>query len=273
MDISEQSNDNPSTPKATGCKYQTLTNPSTESLSLFLPETFRDYLCRCNDCYALLCKHPQLIEEEDTYEPPRSEGDDDGPGGGSVGSRSLLDRGEAALSNMDRVRAIEGVMVYNHLKDKVKNFLKPFAESGQPVGAEDIKKYFEKLRGDEAGVQSAGKAGENAGNGAEEDSRREQGGKFQFLNNVRWMTLTWCRILMSCPLYSSYELSHTKLRPMIRITLDPLHDVVCPTLVDFPLPSGSFLYSNYLVFHAFAWFARPNHLTPYSFLAPFPRSH
>lgn len=38
-------------------------------------------------------------------------------------------------------------MVYNHLKDKVKSFLQPFAESGQAVGAEDIKAYFEKLEG------------------------------------------------------------------------------------------------------------------------------
>ena len=46
-------------------------------------------------------------------------------------------------------------MVYNHLKDKVKDFLQPFAESGQAVGAEDIKAYFEKLRGDEQAMKSA----------------------------------------------------------------------------------------------------------------------
>jgi len=47
-------------------------------------------------------------------------------------------------------------MVYNHLKDKVKAFLKPYAESGKAVGAEDIKAYFEKLRGDEAAIKEAG---------------------------------------------------------------------------------------------------------------------
>ena len=65
-------------------------------------------------------------------------------------------------------------MVYNHLKDKVKSFLQPFAESGQAVGAEDIKAYFEELRGDEEGIKAAGvDTGPDEGS----DSRREQSGK------------------------------------------------------------------------------------------------
>lgn len=67
-------------------------------------------------------------------------------------------------------------MVYNHLKDKVKSFLQPFAESGQAVGAEDIKAYFEKLRGDEQGIQAAAVSSGNGG-GDGEDNRREQNGK------------------------------------------------------------------------------------------------
>ena len=69
-------------------------------------ENFRERFCRCPDCYALLKPHPQLLEEEDVYEPPISEEGDNANGGGSVGTGSLLNRGEAALSNMDRVRAI-----------------------------------------------------------------------------------------------------------------------------------------------------------------------
>ncbi len=73
-------------------------------------------------------------------------------------------------------------MVYNHLKDKVKSFLQPFAESGQAVGAEDIKAYFEKLRGDAeairaAGGAAAGDAGDGDGNG---DNRREQSGTLYY---------------------------------------------------------------------------------------------
>lgn len=45
------------------------------------------------------------MEEEESYEPPVSESGDD-VGGQSAGTGSLLERGEAALSNVDRVRAI-----------------------------------------------------------------------------------------------------------------------------------------------------------------------
>ncbi|KAF2195232.1 hypothetical protein K469DRAFT_743849 [Zopfia rhizophila CBS 207.26] len=173
---------NPKIQDSTVCKLSTLpANPTSSTpFSLFLEPDFRDHLCRCTSCFPLLKPHPQLLEEEDTYEPPISE-DGDGEGAPSVGTGSLLDRGEAAFSNMDRVRAIEGAMVYAQLKDKVKAFLQPFADSGQAVGAEDIKAYFEKLRGDEAGIKAAaGGAGkskrdEDEGSGGG-DNRKEQSG-------------------------------------------------------------------------------------------------
>ncbi|KAI9652853.1 MAG: hypothetical protein M1831_006378 [Alyxoria varia] len=169
--------DNPSK-----CLYDDLPPIPTEPTTLFLTLNFRDHLCRCSTHFPLLTPHPALLEEEASYEPPMSDDGDalsgNGEGSGSVGSRSLLDRGEAALSNMDRVRAIEGVMAYNHLKDKVKGFLKPFADSGTPVGAEDVKKYFEKLRGDEEGMREAGMNSANGedGGGGDGDNRREQSG-------------------------------------------------------------------------------------------------
>ncbi|OKL63584.1 hypothetical protein UA08_01483 [Talaromyces atroroseus] len=156
------------------------------TFSLFVKEDFRDHLCRCSDCFHHLVPHPQLREEEETYEPPLSEDGDEANGTGSQGTRSLLDRGEAALSNIDRVRAIEGAMVYNHLRDKVKAFLKPFAESGQAVSADDIKSYFEKLRGDDMAIREAGGQAStfsnNGGDGKDDDheggsdSRKEQSG-------------------------------------------------------------------------------------------------
>lgn len=70
-------------------------------------------------------------------------------------------------------------MVYNHLKSKVKSFLAPFAESGTTVGAEDVKAYFEKLRGDEQGIREAAASGAEGGGegGGSGDQRREQSGK------------------------------------------------------------------------------------------------
>lgn len=156
-------------------KHHHLPPASTKPMSMFLKEDFREHFCKCPECFPHLKAHPQLLEEEETYEPPVSEGSEDGVnGGGSVGSRSLLERGEAALSTMDRMRAIEGVMAYNHLRDKVKTFLQPFAESGQAVGAEDVKAYFAKLRGDEEAMRSA--ASDAGGAGGSDDSRREQSG-------------------------------------------------------------------------------------------------
>lgn len=86
------------------CYYDTLPQATPGTVSLFLKEDFRDHFCRCAKCYLDLRKHPQLLEEEESYEPPLSEDDEEGQA--SLGTGSLLDRGEAALNNVDRVRAI-----------------------------------------------------------------------------------------------------------------------------------------------------------------------
>ncbi len=180
----------PQPPASPKHKHSRLPSAPTGTFSLFLKEDFREHLCHCPSCYPNLLPHPQLVEEEDNYEPSVS--NDSGvsdrqpnpllPSQNASDQRShrsgsLLDRGEAALNNVDRVRAIEGVMVYNHLKDKVKEFLKPYAESGKVVSADDIKSYFEKLRGDEQGIKEAGERADAQGdkeNG--NDNRREQSG-------------------------------------------------------------------------------------------------
>ncbi|KAI9708890.1 MAG: hypothetical protein M1812_007853 [Candelaria pacifica] len=169
----QTSNTNPISPSA---HHDSLPPSPTSSLSLFLHADFRQNLCHCPECFPNLSSHPHLLEEEESYEPPLSESGDEN-GTRSAGTGSLLERGEAALSNVDRVRAIEGVTLYNDLKQKVKLFLQPFAESGQAVGAEDIKAYFEKLRGDAEAIKAAGaSASFDNGKGGEEDHRREQGG-------------------------------------------------------------------------------------------------
>ena len=78
-------------------------------------ESFRARFCRCSECYQLIRHYPQLLEEEDNYEPSLSE-DDENEGGGSAGTKSLMDRGEAALSNVDRVRAIGKSTIYTPYK-------------------------------------------------------------------------------------------------------------------------------------------------------------
>lgn len=151
------------------CKAKALPSAPTGQFSLFLKSDFRDHLCRCPECFPALAKHPQLLEEEENYEPPISESGD-GAGDSTVGSGSIYDRGESALKNIDRVRAIEGVMAYNHLKDKLKPFFQQFAESGQAISAEDIKAHFAKLRGDDQAIREAGEGVKNS------DNRKEQSG-------------------------------------------------------------------------------------------------
>ncbi|KAJ5516182.1 hypothetical protein N7527_007742 [Penicillium freii] len=166
----------PSAPKHTELPKST----PVESFSLFALDDFHGQLCRCAECFPKLVPHPQLREAEDTYEPPMSD-DGQANGAASVGTGSIYDRGEAALNNMDRVRAIEGAMAYNHLRDKLKVFLQPFAESGQAVSAEDIKGYFEALRGDEQGIKDAANHASTVGGDGKDDTsgdkRHEQNGK------------------------------------------------------------------------------------------------
>lgn len=121
----------------------------TGTFSLCCITDFRTKLCRCGDCFPLLASHPQLLDEEDIYEPPMSETSSvhGASGGGSVAS--LLDRGERALSTMDRVKAIEGVMAFNKLKEGLTPFFREFAETGKVISAEDVKRHFAKMRGDD----------------------------------------------------------------------------------------------------------------------------
>ncbi|TGO14087.1 hypothetical protein BTUL_0058g00120 [Botrytis tulipae] len=159
--VDEGSNGNDDT-KHPACKLKALPKALDGQISLFFKSDFRDHLCHCSDCFPELANHPQLLEEEETYVPPVS---DDGDGGGStVGSGSIYDRGESALKNVDRVRAIEGVMAYNHLKDKLKPFFQKFAESGQAISADDIKEHFAKIRGDEQAIKDAGEGAKADGN-------------------------------------------------------------------------------------------------------------
>ncbi|KAL2256203.1 hypothetical protein VTK26DRAFT_2026 [Humicola hyalothermophila] len=169
------------------CKLASLppAPPASQPFSLFLQSDFRAHLCHCASCFPLLTPHPQLLEEEETYEPPISEdGEDDDNGGSqrasSVSGGSLYDRGESALrNNVDRVRAIEGVMAYQHLKDRLMPFFREFAERGEAISAEDVKEYFAKLRGDDVAIREAGQRAEREGKGGGGGGGGEDKGGFR----------------------------------------------------------------------------------------------
>ncbi|KAH7030656.1 putative zinc finger in N-recognin-domain-containing protein [Microdochium trichocladiopsis] len=163
---SEAKPDPSETVTISSCKLEALPPQHPGVYSLFVKPNFREQFCRCPSCFPQLSAHPQLLEEEEAYEPPLTDGENSEAGGSGGSANSLLERGESALKNVDRVRAIEGVMAYNHLKEQLKPFFQQFAESGQAISAEDIKGYFAKLRGDEAGIKQAGEDAAARGSGA-----------------------------------------------------------------------------------------------------------
>ncbi|EGS18297.1 uncharacterized protein CTHT_0063210 [Thermochaetoides thermophila DSM 1495] len=166
-------------PSKATCKLSSLPPAPPGRFSLFFKSDFRAHLCHCPQCFPLLTPHPHLLEEEETYEPPLSSdgGDPTNPQGGTSSGGSLYDRGESALRTIDRVRAIEGVMAYQHLKDKLMPFFEEFARSGKVVSAEDVKAYFAKLRGDEEKERMARVGAERSRDGqGEGDNQREQSG-------------------------------------------------------------------------------------------------
>lgn len=159
------------------CKLDRLPAPPAGRFSLFFEPDFRRELCQCATCTPRLDAFPQLREEEDMYEPPISDAGSE-RAASTHGSGSLYERGESVLKNIDRVRAIEGVMAYNMMKEKLKPLFEAFAGTGKAIGADDIKDYFAKLRGDDEAIRDAGSAAAESRGGDGEDggNRREQSG-------------------------------------------------------------------------------------------------
>lgn len=159
------------------CKLDRLPAPPSGRFNLFFLPDFRNELCQCTSCATHLDAFPQLREEEEIYEPPISDAGSEQGGASTHGSGSIYERGESALKNIDRVRAIEGVMAYNMMKEKLKPLFESFAGTGKAIGADDIKDYFAKLRGDDQAIQEAGSAAAaSGGDGDEGGNRREQSG-------------------------------------------------------------------------------------------------
>ncbi|KIK67421.1 hypothetical protein GYMLUDRAFT_37543 [Collybiopsis luxurians FD-317 M1] len=102
---------------------------------LFLTEGFRERWCRCSSCLLELEKHPFLLAEEETYEPPED------PDSGL----SLEELGMRALQRLPRERAIDGIHAFNALKDDLLKYLRPFAQEGKVVNETDVKNFFDKL--------------------------------------------------------------------------------------------------------------------------------
>ncbi|KAI9271964.1 putative zinc finger in N-recognin-domain-containing protein [Sporodiniella umbellata] len=121
--------------KENGCKRIDSTSlPQHDHIELFLQDAWRQDLCRCEKCLeAYKAKGIEfLLEEETTFEP---EEDQDA-------SKSLLDIGMEQLQRMDRVKALESLMAYQHLAQDLKTYLSSFKDSGKTVTKEDVEAFF-----------------------------------------------------------------------------------------------------------------------------------
>ncbi|QRW21085.1 hypothetical protein RhiXN_06074 [Rhizoctonia solani] len=103
---------------------------------VFLSAGWRERWCRCETCYPSLLKHPFLLEEEETYEPPQD------PDAGL----SLEELGMRALATLPHERALDSIRAYNAMRDDLMLYLRPFADSGREVREEDITAFFQRRR-------------------------------------------------------------------------------------------------------------------------------
>ncbi|KAI9221032.1 hypothetical protein BC828DRAFT_382124 [Blastocladiella britannica] len=104
---------------------------------LFLPEDWRDHVCRCTECTQRAATSlPWLHAPESVWTP------EDDPDAG----KSLYDAGIEMLHRVDRVAAIEGMHAMDTLAASLKDHLRAFAEAGKTVGEQDITDFFEALK-------------------------------------------------------------------------------------------------------------------------------
>ncbi|KAG5439765.1 hypothetical protein PCANB_000047 [Pneumocystis canis] len=123
------------------CSWAALPLGPEEDISLFLSNDFRLYMCHCVQCLSLAAKNPILLAEEETYEPSEDSDNE---------NLNLMDAGLRALNSLPRVQAIEGIIAYNHIKDELSKFLRPYAEEGKVVTENAIREFFEKQKEEKA---------------------------------------------------------------------------------------------------------------------------
>ncbi|KAI9290069.1 hypothetical protein BC943DRAFT_313222 [Umbelopsis sp. AD052] len=125
MESKARSNHDPKELHADKLKYKT---------DVFLRETWRDGLCRCDKCrHSYLDNHiSYLLTAETTYEP---EEDEDA-------GNSIFEEGMKQLMRMDRVKAIESTMAYNTMASQIKEFLTNFKDTNKTVTKQDIEGFF-----------------------------------------------------------------------------------------------------------------------------------
>lgn len=68
---------------------------------------------------------------------------------------SAYEQGIQALASINRVQQIDAITEYNHMKDRLKEYLHTFVVSKKVVTEEDINRFFDEMR-TERNVASVG---------------------------------------------------------------------------------------------------------------------
>jgi len=107
--------------------------------TLFLPEGWRAQQCSCPECkeYYKKNKIEFILDEKDTVHFYESQGRK---------RAGQFEQGMEALSQMDRIKQVEAISMYNHMKTDLMDHLAQFARDGKVVKEEDIRKFFSDMK-------------------------------------------------------------------------------------------------------------------------------
>ncbi|KAJ9107280.1 hypothetical protein QFC21_000727 [Naganishia friedmannii] len=106
---------------------------------LFLQEGAREAICSCPRCANEVEGLSFPLDEEEEYEPEMEDTPD-------PTEEELTDQ---ALSVLPRSQAIEGLLKFNAMKDRLKEFLEPFRDGGKVVSAADIEEFMDSIKNPE----------------------------------------------------------------------------------------------------------------------------
>jgi len=120
-----------------------LTKPAPDThttTSMFLPMGWRSGLCKCSSCSKLYLatKTTFLTEEADTVHYYESQARE---------RKGVLEQGMEALGQLDRVKQVEAIHSYNNMKENLMEYLAKFADNKKVVREDDIKTFFEGMKG------------------------------------------------------------------------------------------------------------------------------
>jgi len=108
--------------------------------SMFLPMGWRSALCKCSSCSKLYLdtKTSFLTQDTDTVHHYESQARE---------RKGTLEQGMEALSQLDRVKQVEAIHSYNSMKENLMEYLAKFADNKKVVREDDIKTFFEEMKG------------------------------------------------------------------------------------------------------------------------------